>query len=71
MAECPLMEGCKFYNGQLPQTTELLKNAVCRGKHESCARYIVASASGRQRVPVDLYPSDLARANDIIEKNKV
>jgi hypothetical protein len=70
MGNCPFMEGCIFYRGQMPTTTELLKNTVCKGNHISCARCMVALVLGRERVPPDLYPSDVARAKDILKKNE-
>jgi hypothetical protein len=70
MAACTLMEGCIFYRGQMPGTTELLKNAICKGNYESCARYMIALSLGREKVPPDLYPSDVDRAKGIIGQNK-
>jgi hypothetical protein len=52
----------------LEATKEMLKANLCRGDFESCARYTVFKAKGRENVPSDLYPNQRDRARSIISK---
>ena len=69
MADCELLAGCIFFNDKmkdLPAATDFLKNKYCRGDNSECARYTVFKALGRERVPSDLFPNDISRANQLI-----
>jgi hypothetical protein len=72
--ECENLSVCPFFNDKLPnmpKTTSLLKTRYCLGDYNSCARYIVFKALGREKVPRDLWPSEIERAQKILEENKV
>lgn len=69
MPDCKLLAGCSFFNGMMknmPATAELLKERYCRTDNTECARYIVFSALGRENVPIDLAPNNIARARAIV-----
>jgi methyl-accepting chemotaxis protein len=72
--KCPNIEKCPFFNdlmNNMPATADLLKEEYClgRGKHYTlCARYKVASTLGREFVPPDLFPHQVQRAEEIIER---
>jgi hypothetical protein len=68
MADCELLPGCIFFNDRManiPATAELMKVRYCRGINSNCARYTAYKKLGREKVPPDLYPNDLVRANNI------
>ncbi len=71
MADCELLKGCLFFNDKMPAETglgALYKKNFCQGDNSKCARFVVAKALGREKVPTDLYPNMLERANEIIAK---
>lgn len=66
---CELLENCIFFNDAMsgmPATSELIKQRHCLDNDTECARYLVFRALGRPAVPTDLFPSEVARARDII-----
>jgi len=69
MADCALIETCIFFNdkmAEMPGMANLYKQRYCREDSSSCARYTVFKALGRENVPANLFPNDLARANEIV-----
>ena len=71
MADCNLLEKCVFFNDKManmPSTSEIVKMRYCRGDNKECARYLVCTALGRERVPADLFPNQAERAREIIAK---
>jgi len=71
MNECPLTEGCIFFNDkmkQMPSMSSIYKQRYCNGDMTQCARYRVFKEIGRENVPADLYPNDTARVPLIIEE---
>jgi len=71
MADCPLIEKCIFFNDKMasmPAASTMMKKKFCKDDFSKCARYTVFSALGRERVPTDLYPNDLSRAQTILGK---
>ena len=69
MAECECLARCPFFNDRMvsmPATTEMYKRKYCRGDNAQCARYVVFKALGRERVPADLYPHELSRAQQLV-----
>ncbi len=61
MAECEYIDSCPFFNGLLedkPVEIEDLKNEYCRTNNLHCARYMVAMALGKDKVPENLYPHE-------------
>lgn len=71
MAQCEVLPTCMFFNDlmeSIPGTAELMKSNYCKKDYEACARYIVLKALGREAVPKDLFPSQRARAQALLQK---
>ena len=69
MADCKLLEGCLFFNDKMPAESGLgaiYKKKYCQGDNSNCARYMVASKLGREKVPTNLYPNMVDKANALI-----
>lgn len=69
MADCELIQGCIFFNDKMknmPATADILKNKYCKDEFLTCARYKVAKALGREKVPLDLYPQQAEKAGKLI-----
>ena len=69
VANCESIAGCPFFNEKtpfMPGTVEGLKDKYCFGDFSSCARHRVLKALGRARVPPDLFPTNIERANQLI-----
>lgn len=66
---CEKLPGCPFYNEKMPIDKGLgavYRKTYCEGDNGKCARYMVATASGPQAVPLDLYPNMVSRSEQII-----
>ncbi|MDD2366793.1 MAG: hypothetical protein PHN84_11570 [Desulfuromonadaceae bacterium] len=69
MSDCNLTSTCPFFNDRMsnkPATAELIKSMYCKDDFNNCARMVVAKALGRDKVPVDLLPSQAQRALEIV-----
>lgn len=69
MTECHLLEGCQFCNGRhdvSPSFVELLMELYCKRHFNNCARYKIATTLGGPKVPPDLFPNNIERANKIL-----
>ncbi len=69
MADCKLIENCVSFFEKLvtmPSTSRLMKGAYCKGNYPDCARFTVYEVHGREKVPLDLYPSDAKYAKELI-----
>ncbi len=81
MADCECLVGCPFFNDKManmPSTAEAIKRAYCRTNNLECARYMVFSSLGKEKVPKDLFPQDkdealmiLRRVNDSTNQGKL
>lgn len=70
MAACELLPTCLFFNdrmAKMPHSAAHIKKIYCHSDNSKCARYVVYKALGRDRVPVDLFPNELLRAERIIK----
>ena len=74
MAHWELIEKCLFFKDKLknmPSASEMMKKLYCRWNYAKCARYKVALVLGKENVPLDLFPGDTLRAENIlIQDNK-
>jgi len=73
MANCEKLAACPFFNNKMaaiPALAEAMKQKYCRGDMSQCARYKVAQALGKEKVPGDLYPGQSERADALIGKGK-
>lgn len=69
MADCDMLKGCVFFNDKMPETKgvgALYKQRFCLDDSSKCARYIVAKTLGRDKVPSNLYPNMLEKAEQLI-----
>ncbi len=70
MEECPSLSACPFFNDKManmPTKSIMIKKKYCLNDNTQCARYIVASRLGKEKVPLDLYPEELDRAEEILQ----
>ncbi len=68
MSDCPKIEFCPFFNGQMPQPTQTavsLKEVYCLADYDKCARYRVATQFGIKSVPADLFPFEQKKIDKI------
>lgn len=69
MATCECLPRCPFFNDQMadiPATAELLKHRYCLSDYNTCARYMVFKALGREKVPSNLFPNHSDKAKALI-----
>lgn len=69
MAECECLPKCPFFNDRMaekPATANLMKKRYCLGDNAQCARHMIFSAVGGERVPSDLYPSQTERVQAVL-----
>jgi hypothetical protein len=65
MGECELIDKCPFFNGMLSgdeKRIEEMKEKYCRNNNLNCARYMIANALGKEKMPPDLFPNEKERA---------
>lgn len=73
MSDCPSLVKCPFYNDKIadkPILAEMYKKKYCKSNNNNCARWKIATTLGKQFVPTDLFPNQVDRINEIIQKNK-
>jgi len=69
MPDCKCLPKCPFFNDKMqnmPAAAGLLKKRLCQGDNSQCARFMVLTALGRDKVPPDLSPNQQDRARDLI-----
>jgi hypothetical protein len=54
----------------MPAAANLLKKRLCQGDNSRCARHMVLTALGREKVPPDLSPNQLDRAAALINDGR-
>ncbi len=67
MADCKMLGGCIFFNKTSGQLAETMKSQYCKGDFSKCARYMVATTLGREKVPQTLFPNMQSKAQEIIK----
>jgi hypothetical protein len=70
MPACECLPRCPFFNDKManmPTIANFYKERLCNGEFETCARYVVFRAKGREAVPADLFPDQTARAKALLE----
>ena len=73
MADCVSLPACPFFNekiANMPGTTKVMQAIYCKGDSGKCARFIVSKALGKSAVPIDLFPDQINKANEIISTSK-
>ncbi|MDA8122440.1 MAG: hypothetical protein M0Z38_07740 [Deltaproteobacteria bacterium] len=74
MPVCELLPTCPFFNEEMtnmPVSMSYVKESYCAKDNSLCARYIVYSALGREKVPANLYPTEIMRAKRLISTGKI
>jgi len=69
MADCVCLERCPFFNDRManmPAVADMMKEKYCKGDSSSCARFMVFKAKGKDFVPADMYPRDVAKAKELM-----
>jgi hypothetical protein len=69
MANCECLAKCPFFNDKmadLPATAQKIKNRLCLTDNTECARYMIFKKLGRDRVPFDLFPHQIDKAQRIL-----
>ena len=69
MPDCAKLAKCVFFNDHMPNMpsmASLYKQRYCRSEYDKCARFVVASKLGGDKVPGDLFPNDQDRAQKLI-----
>ncbi|MBV5309227.1 methyl-accepting chemotaxis protein [Chromatium okenii] len=67
--DCERLAGCPFFNDKMSgsaATAALLKQKYCHGDKNTCARYSVLMALGKDKVPADLYPHQTERLSVLL-----
>ncbi|WP_235619914.1 hypothetical protein [Megalodesulfovibrio gigas] len=71
MANCEMLLKCIFFNDKMankPGTANLMKEKYCKGDFQECARYKVCKTLGRDKVPGDLFPSQMDRVRQLLKQ---
>jgi hypothetical protein len=67
---CKLMACCRFFIDNmkyLPRSAEYIRNKLCLGDYEACARFQAYRQLGQGKVPEDLYPFEAAEIKLVME----
>lgn len=70
---CALTETCIFFNNKManmPSMASMYKQRYCQDAFETCARYQVFKAVGRENVPADLYPNEADKVDEVVSAVK-
>lgn len=70
LSTCELLDRCSFFihEMRIESIAHRFKERYCHSCKEACAIYMVYSACGLAKVPLDLYPNEYDRALDILSK---
>ena len=69
MPNCEMLEKCIFFNDKManmPSTANVIKLKYCNEDSTGCARFMVCTALGREKVPPDLFPNQVDQARQVI-----
>nr|WP_321454167.1 hypothetical protein [uncultured Carboxylicivirga sp.] len=74
MPVCEKVERCPFFNekmSNMPATAAGYKRKYCLGNNEQCARHIVLQKLGGDKVPLNLYPNQVDKAEKLIKEQTI
>ena len=54
----------------MPTVSGFLKKEFCNSDYTQCARFIVRNEVGVENVPIDMFPNEQKRAQEIIARVK-
>ncbi len=69
MPDCTCLPRCPFFNDRMagmPTMAHQLKEKFCQGDNSDCARFMVFSALGSEKVPATLFPNQTDQAKKLI-----
>jgi hypothetical protein len=69
MADCECLAKCPFFNDKManmPSMADIMKHRYCHDDWDTCARYRVFKALGREHVPSDLFPNQVADVDRVL-----
>ena len=72
MGECEFIQTCPFFHDKLEtraEEVESMKEKYCKGNNLNCARYMVVTSLGAEKMLPDLYPNEKERAYIHIAEN--
>lgn len=71
MADCEIIKSCPFALGALESRPDQdkLTAEYCKSNNLHCARYMVYSTAGEDKVPADLYPDEKNKAYLVIAES--
>lgn len=74
MPECECLKNCPYFESgpasEISAVGKMRREEYCQGDYSKCARYMVFKALGREKVPRDLLPFQVSRAEELINKSK-
>ena len=73
MGSCEKIANCPFFNenmANMPAMAEAFRKDFCNVDFKECARYIVDTGLGSDKVPNNLYPNEKERSIKIILEEK-
>jgi hypothetical protein len=72
MPDCECLKDCPYFKTDILKEVEAMaemrRQKYCKGDYSVCARYMVFKALGKVNVPLDLLPSEVQRAEKLINK---
>jgi hypothetical protein len=69
MADCECLPKCPFFHDKMenmPSMADMMKTRYCHDAYQTCARYRVFKAHGREAVPTDLFPNQAEAADQLL-----
>lgn len=72
MANCDIFDSCPFAQGKMTDRADekdKLTQEYCESNSLHCARYMIYSSLGEDKVPGDLYPDQKDKAYLVIAEN--
>ena len=69
MAHCELLQNCTIIEdifSHMPSAADTVRKLYCSYNYAQCARHKIATELGRDKIPYDLFPGDLRRAEYIL-----
>ncbi len=70
MADCTYMPDCAFYHDRLdgmPYSKDYMKGLFCHRQSEACARHLYQHHKISRKVPEDLMPYEMGRAQQFMD----
>ena len=67
MANCEYCTSCFFFTqlvGDMPHSTDYLRDKYCNGDFNECARFKISKSYGMDNVPPHIFPDDFCEPSD-------